>query len=75
MADRAAAPPAPAVPLSGEDVELLRLLARGLSLDAVARRLHTSERTVRRRIKGICDRLGVSAAIQAVVWAAHRGLV
>jgi DNA-binding NarL/FixJ family response regulator len=56
-------------------VELLRLLARGLPLDAVARRLNTSERTVRRRIKAICDRLGVGASIQAVVWAARAGLV
>ena len=72
MADPTAAP---AVQLSREDVELLRLIAGGLPLDAVARRLHTSERTVRRRIKSICDRLGVSSSIQAVVWAAHRGLV
>jgi len=61
--------------LSREDVELLRLLARGLPLDAVARRLCTSERTVRRRTKAICDRLHVTAPIQAVVWAAHRGLL
>jgi DNA-binding NarL/FixJ family response regulator len=61
--------------LSREDVELLQLLARGLPLDAVARRLGTSERTVRRRIKAICDRLGFGASIQAVAWAARQGLV
>lgn len=61
--------------LSREDVELLTLLARGLPLDTVARRLGTSERTVRRRTKAICDRLHVTAPIQAVVWAAHRGLL
>jgi DNA-binding NarL/FixJ family response regulator len=61
--------------LSREDVELLDLLARGLPLDAVARRLGTSERTVRRRIKAICDRLGFGASIQAVAWAARQGLV
>jgi DNA-binding NarL/FixJ family response regulator len=61
--------------LSREDVELLRLLARGLPLDAVARRLNTSERTVRRRVRGICERLGVGASIEAVVWAARQGLV
>jgi DNA-binding NarL/FixJ family response regulator len=63
------------VALSKQDVELLRLLAGGLPLDAVARRLNTSERTVRRRVKSICDRLGVGSSIQAVVWAARRGLV
>jgi DNA-binding NarL/FixJ family response regulator len=66
---------APALPLSGTDVELLRLLAQGLPLDSVARRLVTSERTVRRRTRAICTRLGVAAPIQAVVWAAQRGLL
>jgi len=61
--------------LSREDVELLSLLARGLPLDTVARRLGTSERTVRRRTKAICDRLHVTAPIQAAVWAAHQGLL
>jgi DNA-binding NarL/FixJ family response regulator len=61
--------------LSKQDIELLRLLAGGLPLDAVARRLNTSERTVRRRVKAICDRLAVGSSIQAVVWAARRGLV
>lgn len=61
--------------LSRQDVELLRLIACGLTLDVVARRLNTSERTVRRRVKAICDRLGVATCIQAVVWAARQGLV
>jgi DNA-binding NarL/FixJ family response regulator len=61
--------------LSHQDVALLRLLAEGLPLDAVARRLRTSERTVRRRTRDICDRLGVSAPIQAVVWAARQGIL
>jgi DNA-binding NarL/FixJ family response regulator len=61
--------------LTRQDVELLRLLAGGLPLDAVARRLNTSERTVRRRVRGICDRLGYTSSIQAVVWAARQGLV
>jgi DNA-binding NarL/FixJ family response regulator len=61
--------------LSADDVRLLALLAQGLPLDAVARRLDMSERTLRRRIRGICDRLRVPAAISAVVWAAKRGLL
>ena len=63
------------VKLNSQEVELLRLLAGGLPLDAVARRLHTSERTVRRRVRAICDRLGCGSSIQAVVWAARRGLI
>jgi DNA-binding NarL/FixJ family response regulator len=67
--------PAPAEPLSSQDVELLRLLAQGLPLGSVARRLRTSERTVRRRTRAICSRPGVGASIRAVVWAAREGLL
>jgi DNA-binding NarL/FixJ family response regulator len=60
--------------LSAQDPELLRLPARCLPLDAVARRMHTSGRTVRRGLTAICGRLGFGASIQAVVWAARQGL-
>ena len=66
--------PAPTEPLSSQDVELLRLLAQGLPVGSVARRMRVSERTVRRRTRAICKRLGVGASIQAVVWAAREGL-
>ena len=55
--------PAGAEPLSHQDVELLRLLAQGLPLGSVARRMRTSERTDRRRTRAICNRLGVSACL------------
>jgi len=61
--------------LNDEDLTLLTLLAEGLPLDAVARRLAISERTVRRKSRAICDRLGVPAPISAVRWAAQRGLL
>lgn len=61
--------------LNRDELTLLKLLAQGLPLDVVARRMRTSDRTVRRRSKGICDRLGVDAPIEAVVWAAKRGLL
>jgi DNA-binding NarL/FixJ family response regulator len=76
MADTRAPCPHRAVEeLSRPDLELLELLAGGLPLGAVARRMGTSERTVRRRVRGICDRLGLRSPIQAVAWAARRGLV
>ena len=62
-----------AAQLTRQDVELLRLLAGGLPLEAVARRVNASERTVRRRVRAICDRLGFSSTIQAVAWAARQG--
>jgi DNA-binding NarL/FixJ family response regulator len=61
--------------LTHQEVELLQLLGQGLPLGTVARRLRTSERTVRRRTKAICERVGVDFPIQAVVWAAQRGLI
>jgi DNA-binding NarL/FixJ family response regulator len=70
-----AAPTINRSPLDDDDLHLLRLLAAGLATDAVARRLATSERTVRRRTRAICDRLGVPAPITAAVWAARRGLL
>ncbi|MEV4811686.1 helix-turn-helix domain-containing protein [Micromonospora avicenniae] len=61
--------------LDEEDLRLLRLLATGLPLETVARRMGLSERTVRRRVRAVCDRLDVAAPIQAVVWAVRRGLL
>ena len=60
---------------SDDDVRLLQLLAQGFTVTTIARRLDLSERTVRRRQRAICDRLQVGASIQAVVWAAKRGVV
>jgi DNA-binding NarL/FixJ family response regulator len=68
--------PPDAVPgLTDEELALLRLVAEGLPIDSVAARLEISPRTVRRRMHDLCDRIGVTGTMQAVVWAAHRGLV
>jgi len=61
--------------LSSDDVALLALLASGLPMEAVARRLALSERTVRRRTRIVCDRLGVTTTVEAVAWAARRHLI
>ncbi|WP_084958854.1 LuxR C-terminal-related transcriptional regulator [Thermoactinospora rubra] len=63
------------VELSRADLALLAGLARGDTVDRVGRRLDVSGRTVRRRLRVICDRIGVATAIEAVAWAARRQLI
>jgi DNA-binding CsgD family transcriptional regulator len=61
--------------VSAEELAILRHVAEELPIDSVAQRVGTSPRTVRRRMSNLCDRIGATCAIQAVVWAVHRGLV
>ena len=75
---RGVPPPAPRLSpeeIVGDDALLLSLLADGLMIAAVARRMNLSERTVRRRLRSLCDRLGVETPVQVVVWAVRIGMV
>ena len=75
---REARPPAldtDGVRLDREDLLVLAMLAEGMPLRSVSRRMAMSDRTIRRRVRAICDQLGVKATVQAIVWAARRGLV
>lgn len=62
-------------PLEQDDLALLALVAKGLTVEAVGRRMLLSERTVRRRLRTVCSALGVSTPIEAVVWAVRRDLI
>lgn len=61
--------------LDDEDLRLLSLVATGLPTVVVARTLNTSPRTLQRRIREICDRIGVNTTVEAVAWAARRQLI
>lgn len=67
--------PAAELVLDDEERAIVALFANGLVLDAIARRLSLSERTVRRRIRAMCDRVGVDTPVQVVVLAARQGVV
>jgi DNA-binding NarL/FixJ family response regulator len=58
-----------------EELTILTLMANGLTLDSVAIRVSMSPRTLSRRLRCVCDRLGVAHPIQAIVWAARQGLI
>jgi DNA-binding CsgD family transcriptional regulator len=54
--------------LTSRQLELLRLVADGLTNRAIATRLHLSEATVRRHLENVFARLGVSSRTAAVMW-------
>jgi len=58
-----------------EELTILTLMANGLTLDSGAIRMSMSPRTLSRRLRCVCDRLGVTYPIQAIVWAARQGLL
>lgn len=57
------------------DLVVLRSIAEGRTVEAIARSLHVSERTVRRRLRQVADEIGVDSTIEAVVHAVRRGLI
>jgi DNA-binding NarL/FixJ family response regulator len=61
--------------LTPRERELLQLLAEGLNDAAMAARLGISPKTVRNHMVNLLDKLGVHSRLQALVLAAHYGLV
>jgi DNA-binding NarL/FixJ family response regulator len=74
----AAGAPTPAVldgPLTNREVEVLALVAAGLTNRQIAERLVLSEHTVHRHLSNILGRLGVSSRAAAVAEASRLGLL
>lgn len=72
---RTAAPDAElAAQFSERELEVLRLLARGLSNAEIAQKLFLSEGTVKNYVSAILTRLGVADRIQAALLALRAGL-
>jgi two-component system, NarL family, response regulator YdfI len=62
-------------PLSERELEVLDLLAEGLSNKLIAHRLSISEHTVKTHVAAIFAKLGASSRTEAVSQAIRRGLV
>src|SRR5581483_6344427 len=61
--------------LSPRELEVLRLVAEGLSNQQIAERLFLSEHTVHRHIANILNKLSVSSRAAAVARAAHHRIL
>lgn len=62
-------------PLSERELEVLNLIAEGLSNKLVAHRLEISEHTVKTHVTAILSKLGAGSRTEAVSQAIRRGLV
>jgi len=65
----------PATSLTGRETEVLALVARGLSNQAVSARLHLSQATVKSHLVHIYAKLGVDSRTAAVAAATERGFI
>jgi DNA-binding NarL/FixJ family response regulator len=61
--------------LTGREVEILRVLAEGMSTDEVAENLFISRLTVQSHVKSILAKLGVHSKLEAVTFALRRGII
>lgn len=68
-------PPAAAQRLSPREIEVLQLLARGMSTSELSRTLHLSINTVRNHVQSILTRLGAHSKLEAVSIGLRDGLI
>jgi DNA-binding NarL/FixJ family response regulator len=60
--------------LSPRELDVLRLIARGMENAEIAEALHISPRTAKNHVSSILAKLGLPSRIQAAVYAVRRGL-
>jgi two-component system, NarL family, response regulator LiaR len=67
-------PPMVEDPLTAREVQVLELVAHGLSNQEISERLVISERTVRTHVSSILDKLHLANRTQAALYALREGL-
>ena len=65
----------PVDPLTGREIEVLRLIARGRANKEIARDLSIGEKTVKTHVSNILGKLGFQSRTQAALYAVSSGLV
>jgi DNA-binding NarL/FixJ family response regulator len=61
--------------LSERELEIVALVAKGMSNQEIADELFISERTARTHVSHILMKLGLDSRIQAALWALRKGIV
>jgi DNA-binding NarL/FixJ family response regulator len=60
--------------LSARELDVLRLIARGMENSEIAETLHISSRTAKNHVSNILAKLGLPSRVQAAIYAVRRGL-
>ncbi|WP_017297434.1 response regulator [Nodosilinea nodulosa] len=67
-------PPSIDLPLTTREVEVLKLIAQGVTNKGIAQALNVSEGTVKNHVSNILMRLGLADRTQAAIYAVKKGL-
>ena len=60
--------------LSARELDVLRLIARGMENSEIAENLNISQRTAKNHVSNILAKLGLPSRVQAAVYAVRNGL-
>lgn len=75
MSDSPPGDPAARDRLTGRELEVLRLAARGKTIQEIADQLTISKKTADRHIQNVYTKLGISNRAAAAIWAMEHGLI
>ena len=65
----------PSIQMDSEDCEIMKLVAQGLSNEAIGAELYISSGLVKKRLRTIMEKLGLVNRVQVAVYAVRHGIV